>query len=175
ADLTTTPALVLDDKLRQVPGFSLFRRSGSRTANPTSQGVSLRGVGASGASRAVVLADGIPLNDPFGGWVYWGREPVEAIKRVELVQGGESSLYGSDALGGVINVIERTPRDTAFSASFSGGNESTVNASLFSSAVIRGWGVRLGIEAFTTDGYVLVEDDQRGKVDTKAAAKYSTT
>src|SRR4030095_3445806 len=74
-DLSTTAALTVDDALRQIPGFSLFRRSGSRTANPTSQGVSLRGVGASGASRAVVLADGIPINDPFGGWVLLGRGP----------------------------------------------------------------------------------------------------
>ena len=78
-DVAATAALTLDDALRQVPGFTLFRRSGSRTANPTSQGVSLRGVGASGASRAVVLADGIPINDPFGGWVYWGRVPREAV------------------------------------------------------------------------------------------------
>ena len=56
-------------------GFSLFRRSGSRYANPTSQGVSLRGLGASGARRALVLVDGLPLNDPFGGWVYWARVP----------------------------------------------------------------------------------------------------
>src|SRR5713226_9156501 len=62
-DLKTTAALTLDDALRQTPGFSLFRRSGSRTANPTAQGISLRGLGASGASRALVLADGTPLND----------------------------------------------------------------------------------------------------------------
>jgi hypothetical protein len=57
--------LTIDDKLRQVPGFSLLRRSGSQTANPASQGVSLRGLGASGASRALVLVDGIPINDPW--------------------------------------------------------------------------------------------------------------
>ena len=62
--------------LRQVPGFSLFRRTTSRAANPTTQGVSLRGLGASGASRALVLSDGFPLNDPFGGWVYWDRAPA---------------------------------------------------------------------------------------------------
>src|SRR5262249_36210399 len=64
-DLEPTPALSLDDFLRKVPGFTLFRRSSSFVANPTSQGVSLRGVGPSGASRSLVLADGIPLNDPF--------------------------------------------------------------------------------------------------------------
>src|SRR5882724_10323356 len=84
-DLKTTAAVTLDDALRQIAGFSLFRRSGSRTANPTSQGVSLRGLGASGASRALVLADGVPLNDPFGGWVYWDRVPRESISQVEVL------------------------------------------------------------------------------------------
>jgi hypothetical protein len=69
ATLVAAPALTLDDTLRQVPGFTLFRRTGSLVANPTSQGVSLRAVGASGASRALVLDDGVPVNDPFGGRV----------------------------------------------------------------------------------------------------------
>jgi hypothetical protein len=63
-------SMVLDDMLRQVPGFSTYRRSSSLFANPTSQGVSLRGVGATATSRSDVYLDGIPLNDPFGGWVY---------------------------------------------------------------------------------------------------------
>jgi iron complex outermembrane receptor protein len=86
-ELKSTAAGTIDDALRQVPGFSLFRRSGSRFANPTTQGVSLRGLGASGASRALVLADGIPLNDPFGGWVYWGRVPRLSLGRVEVLRG----------------------------------------------------------------------------------------
>jgi outer membrane cobalamin receptor len=96
-DLESTAALTLDDSLRQVPGFSLFRRSSSRTANPTTQaqGVSLRGLGASGASRAAVLADGIPLNDPFGGWVYWDRVPRVSVAEVEVLRGSASQLYGS--------------------------------------------------------------------------------
>lgn len=56
--LLTSAALTADDALRSVPGFSLFRRSSSRVANPTTQGASLRGLAASGASRALVLADG---------------------------------------------------------------------------------------------------------------------
>ena len=105
AALAATAAPTLDDALRQVPGFGLFRRTGSRTANPTSQGVSLRGLGASGASRAVVLVDGLPLNDPFGGWVYWARVPRDAIEQVEVLRGGASNLYGSSALGGVVQVL----------------------------------------------------------------------
>jgi len=73
--IAISPSPAIDDALRQVPGFTLFRRAGSRTANPTAQGASLRGVGGSGASRALVLDDGIPLNDPFGGWIFWGRVP----------------------------------------------------------------------------------------------------
>ena len=85
-DLQNTPALTLDDALRQVPGFSLYRRSSSRVANPTTQGTSLRGLGANGSSRALVLQDGIPLNDPFGGWVYWDRVPTESVATVEIAQ-----------------------------------------------------------------------------------------
>jgi len=174
ADLGTAAAVTLDDKLRQVPGFSLFRRSGSRTANPTSQGVSLRGVGASGASRAVILADGIPLNDPFGGWVYWGRVPREALDRIEVVQGGQSNLYGSDALGGVINLIDRTSREDTISLETSFGNEVTPEGSFFAGGRARGWGAKLGVEGFHTDGYLLVDDEDRGLVDTRAASEYST-
>lgn len=58
-----------DHALRLDPAFSLFRRTDSLGANPTAQGVSLRGIGPSGASRTLVLLDGVPLNDPFGGWV----------------------------------------------------------------------------------------------------------
>src|SRR6266849_10362765 len=74
-EIELSGSLALDDVLREAPGFSLFRRSGSLVANPTSQGVSLRGVGANGASRAEVLLDGVPLNTPFGAWVYWERVP----------------------------------------------------------------------------------------------------
>ena len=83
------------------PGFTLFRRSSSRVANPTTQGVTLRGVSGSGASRTLVLADGMPLNDPFGSWVYWNRIPLAAVDRVEVVRGATGDLYGAGALGGV--------------------------------------------------------------------------
>jgi outer membrane cobalamin receptor len=173
-DLSTTAALTVDDALRQIPGFSLFRRSGSRTANPTSQGVSLRGVGASGASRAVVLADGIPINDPFGGWVFWGRVPRAAISRIESVQGGASSLYGTDALGGVINLISRDARESALSFEASFGNEQTPDISLFAGGRLFQWAGKLSAEAFHTDGYVLVDEAERGRVDTRAGAEHKT-
>jgi outer membrane receptor protein involved in Fe transport len=169
--LTATPALTLDDALRQVPGFSLFRRSGSRVANPTAQGASLRGMGPSGASRTVVLLDGIPLNDPFGGWVYWSRVPRAALDRLEVVEGGASELYGSAALGGVVQALSRTDAP-AITAEASGGNEGTGALSVFAAGRRGGWGARLAGEAFTTDGYVLVSDEVRGSVDTPAGARH---
>ena len=173
-DLSTTAALTLDDALRQIPGFSLLRRSGSRTANPTAQGVSFRGVGPSGASRAVVLEDGVPINDPFGGYVYWGRVPREAVSRIEVVQGGGSSLYGTDALGGVVNIITRDTRQTALSFETSYGNQQTPDFSLFTGGSLFNWAAQLSAEAFHTDGYVLVDEDERGLIDTKAGSEHKT-
>jgi outer membrane receptor protein involved in Fe transport len=130
-ELDSTAAVRMDDVLRQIPGFQLFRRSGSRSANPTSQGVSLRGVGASGASRSLVLADGIPLNDPFGGWVYWGRIPRESLSHIEVMRGGASDLYGTGALGGVIQLLTKPIDTPTLSFDISYGNQNTSNASLF--------------------------------------------
>src|SRR5204862_3002472 len=110
-DLNATAAFRTDDMLRQVPGFSLFRRTTSRTANPTAQGVSLRGLGASGASRALVLVDGVSLNDPYGGWVAWGRVPRAALARAEVLRGGGSDVYGGGAFGGAIQLFLLPPRE----------------------------------------------------------------
>ena len=131
AALDATASGFLDDALRQVVGFSLFRRTGSRTANPTAQGVSLRGLGASGASRALVLADGIPLNDPFGGWVYWARQPRLGVERLEVLRGGAADLYGSGALGGVVQLVSRPAREgRGLEAELSAGGAATFEGTL---------------------------------------------
>jgi outer membrane receptor protein involved in Fe transport len=173
-EVASAPALTLDDLLRQIPGFTLFRRSGSRTANPTSQGVSLRGVGASGASRALVLADGIPLNDPFGGWVYWDRVPRAAVERVEVVRGGASDLYGTTAMGGVINFITRKASHPGLTLDTSYGNEDTPDASLWTGISRGAWNASFSGEVMSTDGYVLAAPSERGSVDTPAASEHET-
>jgi outer membrane receptor protein involved in Fe transport len=170
-ELSTTAAVTLDDALRQVPGFSLFRRSGSRTANPTTQGVSLRGTGASGASRAVVLADGVPLNDPFGGWVYWSRVPRTSVNSIEVLRGGASHLYGSAALGGVVNIFTRKASEPVLLLETSYGNQQTFDASLFAAAHKSKWGASIGAETFHTDGYIIVDERERGRVDTPANSR----
>jgi len=171
-EIAATPALTLDGVLQQVPGFTLFRRTGSRVANPTAQGVSLRGVGASGASRALVLEDGIPLNDPFGGWIYWDRVPREAVGRMEVVRGGVSDLYGSSAMGGVINVMTRKATTSEFSLDTSYGNENTPDGSFWSGIQHGPWTLDLDGEAFNTDGYILVNQQDRGTVDTPANSEH---
>ena len=167
-EIALSGALTIDDVLRQTPGFSLFRRSGSLSANPTSQGVSLRGVGANGASRALVLLDGVPLTSPFGGWVYWNRLPRVSIENVQIYNGGTSDLYGSGALGGVINIKSRTTPATFFDMEASAGNKTTGASSFSGGRAFGKWGVLFSGQALHTDGYVLVPEDQRGSVDTAA-------
>lgn len=162
----------LDDALRQVAGFTLFRRTGSRVANPTSQGVSLRGIGASGASRALVLDDGVPLNDPFGGWIYWGRVPRTALDRVEVMRGGASDLYGSSAMGGVIQFVRR--KSPGLEAEASVGSGELGAASLFAAGEGGAWSGNFAIDFLSTGGYVLVRPEQRGGVDVAADSRHLT-
>jgi outer membrane receptor protein involved in Fe transport len=170
-DVISNPALRVDDVLRQVPGFSLFRRSDSRTANASNQGVSLRGLGGTAASRALVLEDGFPLVDAFGGWVYWDRVPRESISNVEVFRGGASNLYGSDALGGVVQFLTRQPQRPAFSLETSYGNEQSPDLSFWTGTRIHRWDLSLASELFRTNGFILVPTSQRGIVDTPANSR----
>jgi outer membrane receptor protein involved in Fe transport len=173
-DVKASPSLSIDDMLRQIPGFSLFRRSGSRFGNPTTLGVSLRGLGASGASRALVLEDGIPLLDPFGGWVYWDRIPREAIASAEVFRGGSSGLYGSNALGGVIQVFTREPSGPAIKLETSYGNENSPDLSLWAGQKIGKWEGHVESDLYRSDGYILVPSSLRGAVDTPINSEHGT-
>ena len=174
ADLASLPPAPLDDALKTTPGFSLFRRTTSRSSNPTTQGAGLRGLSASGASRALVLADGTPLNDPFGGWVYWSRIPAAAVDRVEVVRGGASDLYGADALAGVVQVLTRRPERPEARVEVDGASHSTGRLSLFAGASHGGWRGAVAGEKFSTDGYVLVPEPDRGSVDARANSRYTS-
>ncbi|HMZ22664.1 MAG TPA: TonB-dependent receptor, partial [Blastocatellia bacterium] len=170
-DVSHAAAQTVDDLLRQVPGFSIFRRSSSVVANPTTQGVSLRGAGATGASRTLVMTDGVPLNDAFGGWVYWDRVPRAAVDRVEVVRGGSSDLYGSDALSGVINVLTR-PSNRVVNAEAGYGTRETSDVTFFAADKWRGFGAAVAGEAFRTDGYFTIAPNIQGTADARAASKH---
>lgn len=167
ANVNAIPALTLADKLRQVPGFGLFRRTSSMNANPTTMGLSLRGLGANGASRALVLEDGIPLNDPFGSWVYWDRVPAAAVQSIEVAEEGASSLYGSEAMGGVVQFFTRQPQPAGLTVDASYGNMNTQDLSLAAGGQLGKWYSTVSGEASQSDGYFLVPTDYRGPVDTR--------
>jgi outer membrane receptor protein involved in Fe transport len=174
AEINTAAAPTIDDVLRQTAGFSLFRRSGSRYANPTAQGVSLRGTGASGASRSVVLFEGVPLNDSFGGWVQWNRVPTIAVERVEVLRGGASSLYGNNSLSGAINILpKKTVENYGFSADVFGGSQKTFSGSTFFGFKKNDWSADFVAASFQTEGYILVDENARGLVDSAAGSKNS--
>ena len=97
----------LDEALASVPAVSLFRRTSSLSANPTTQGVSLRAIAPSGAGRTLVTLDGVPLNDPFGGWVIWSQVPTGSLSGLDIVRGSGAGPYGAGALTGVIQLRER--------------------------------------------------------------------
>ena len=168
SELRHAPAQTLDDVLRQTPAFSLFRRSSSQVAHPTTQGVSLRGIGASGASRTLVLLDGMPLNDPFGGWVQWGKVSRHQLERVEILRGGGAHMWGNQALGGVIYLVSKPPTDRPLSVQVSSGNRTTGELAVSSARKVGGWGIGIDGQLATTAGYPVVRKDQRGTIDQEA-------
>ena len=171
--LRATPAVTLDGALRTAPDFSLFRRSDSLTANPTAQGVSLRGLGPSGASRSLIVLDGVPLNDPFGGWVTWTLVPRESLVRAELVPGGGATAWGNAALGGVVQLFTDPPASAQNRLAATVGDFSTRSAELEISQPAGRGAVQLLGNAFSTDGFPLVAPERRGPIDVAAASHHS--
>jgi outer membrane receptor protein involved in Fe transport len=180
--IEASPAVMADDVLRSsVPSFSLFRRANSVVAQPTTQGVSLRGIGPSGQSRTLVLLDGVPFNDPFGGWVYWTRVPLVSVDRIEVTEDTASGLYGNYAMGGVINIVTSRPTRHTLElkpqyGSFSGANGgsdkgSTPKFDMFASDIWRNVGFAVEASAFNTDGFKTVTTEA-GPVDNNAKVDY---
>jgi outer membrane receptor protein involved in Fe transport len=170
---TDSSSLSVDDALRSSTDFSLFRRNDSMTANPTSQGVSLRGLGPSGASRSLVLLDGVPLNDPFGGWVPWSLVPVDSIASAEIVPGGGASVWGNTALAGVIQLFTARPLPGSGDLVGRAGDFGTRSADLAEAVPLGPGTLELRGEDFATDGTGLVAPGNRGPVDIDAASRHT--
>jgi len=170
--IESSPALLADDILRQVPTFSLFRRASGLVANPTAQGVSLRGVGPSGQSRTLVLLDGIPFNDPFGGWVYWTRVPLVSVDRIEITEGPTSSLYGNIAMGGVINIITSRPTRRTLELKPQYGSRKSPKLDFFASDQWNKVAAAVEGSFLDTDGFPIVAAIERGPIDNNADVVY---
>jgi outer membrane receptor protein involved in Fe transport len=173
ADVQAVPSETLDETLRVISGFSLFRRSSSRYSNPTTHGVTMRGLSASGASRGLILLDGVPLNDGFGGWVTWTRLPSMAIDRVDVERGAEGDVYGSDALGGVVRIV--TPSNVRPNVSFEGqgGSLGFRSADLSAGERYHRWSFFGAGSWVQLDGAIPVVPEARGAIDRPASAKWA--
>ena len=99
----------LEDVLANVAGFQLYRRADSRAANPTTQGASLRALGGNATSRALVLLDGVPLTDPFFGYIPLNAVAPERLDKIRVTRGGGSGPFGQGALAGVIELESGDP------------------------------------------------------------------
>ena len=154
----------LDEALATVPAVSLFRRTSSLGANPTTQGISLRAIAPSGAGRTLVTLDGVPLNDPFGGWVIWSQVAPESLESLDVIRGSGAGPYGAGALTGVIALRERDRQGGVLDASLGeeGGRRIAAAA-----AVGQGRVSIIGSTLYDhSDGYTPVRGPEAGGADT---------
>ena len=135
------------DLLRTVPGFAV---SHSGTTGSQTQ-VRVRGAE---ANHVLVLIDGIRANDPSTGDEFrWETLSTHNVERIEIVRGPQSSLWGSDAIAGVVHVITRSEsQSTGMSAYAEGGSFGAVNGGLHGGTGGEGWSVGYGLESLSTDG-----------------------
>jgi outer membrane receptor protein involved in Fe transport len=171
-DIRQVPGVNMDDRLRVIPGFSLFRRSSSLVAHPTTQGVSLRGIGPTGASRTLVRYDGIPMNDPFGGWVQWTRFSPLELDRVEVSRGAATSVFGDRAMGGAVSMFSRPVDKNRLTGSYEFGNRNTHQATGGFAHLWRRVALSANARAFTTNGYYIVPEVYSGAVDREAFVRF---
>jgi outer membrane receptor protein involved in Fe transport len=107
--IIAAPSGRIEDVLRNVAGFQQFRRSDSRSANPSAQGVTLRALGGNATSRALVLLDGVPVADPFFGYIPLSVIPPETLGTIRVTRGGGSGPFGAGALAGTIELESAAP------------------------------------------------------------------
>lgn len=173
AEVERSPTKTADELLVGIPAFGLFRRSSSMSADPTSQGVNLRGVSLSGISRSLVLVDGVPSNDAFAGWVNWRSVPAIGIQRVEVAPGGSSALYGNYALGGVTQIISRPITPLAAELETEAGSFGTGRVAARLSERAGPVGAAVDGELLTSDGYPVVAEWRRGAIDGDTPSRHA--
>ena len=148
--IENSPVIFADEALRGIAGIYVKR---SKLADRTST-VNLRGF--SGDYRTLVLLDGIPLNDGYNQSVNWGGIPTDAVVKVEVVKGSFSSLYGGNAMGGVINILTEVPKEETFTLKSSYGTYNTfITSASYSNSFLKSkkLSVFLNVTQKSSDGY----------------------
>ena len=167
--ITDNASSRLESVLSDVAGLQQFRRSDSRSANPTSQGISLRGIGGNASSRALLLLDGVPQADPFGGWVAFPAYATGRLGQIRVTRGGGSGYYGPGALAGTVELDSATPgADDPFVGSVTYGSRDSVEAE-GSAALARSSGFATLSGAYARgDGFIPTVAESRGSIDRAA-------
>ncbi|WP_155006606.1 TonB-dependent receptor [Sphingomonas hengshuiensis] len=169
ARLSSTASGRLEDALRDAAGIAQFRRSDSRSAHPTSQGVTLRGLGGNASSRALLTLDGVPQSDPFGGWVAFPAYLPDRLARIRVTRGGGSGYAGPGALAGTIDLESGGPDDLgALQLRGAYGSRESVDASAVGSATLGSGFVTVAGQYARGDGFIPTVAEDRGRVDRAA-------
>ncbi|HEY6049470.1 MAG TPA: TonB-dependent receptor plug domain-containing protein, partial [Sphingomicrobium sp.] len=158
-----SPSHELDQLLKDVPGLQLFRRSDSRSGHPTSQGVTLRALGGNASSRALLVLDGVPQSDPFGGWVNWPAYDPSDLAGIRVLRGGGSVANGPGALAGTIEMTSRT--DAGVSAEIDGGSRKSIDANGRIAIAAGSSIISLSGQGGRSDGFVPITKATRGPAD----------
>ena len=154
----------VDQALSQVPGLSLFRRTDSTAANPTTQGLSLRAIAPSGAGRTLVTLDGVPQNDPFGGWVIWSALSPLDLGGVGVIRGAGAGPYGAGALTGTVALEERVDASGAAAVDVSAGELKTLRGAATADVTAGPGDLLVSASATGSGGWIPVRQG-RGPVD----------
>ena len=163
----------IEDVLRDVAGLTQFRRSDARSANATSQGATLRGLGGNASSRALLVLDGVPQSDPFGGWITWPAYAPERLGSVRVTRGGGSGTYGSGALAGTIE-MESVGTGQGLTGSVAyGSRESADGSAMLSGKLGQGFGF-LSATYARGDGFIPIVAARRGTADIAAPYEQAT-
>jgi outer membrane receptor protein involved in Fe transport len=159
----------IDEVLSREPSFSLYRRQSSVFGNPSAAGVSLRNTGATAASRTLVLLDGVPQNDPFGGWVYWARYDAAALDSVRIVPSSQSAVWGNQSPAGVVQMNSNPAFENRHILKLGGGSQGSVGGSTYHQMTNeeKTRSVAFSAFGFHTDGFYALSPTQRGPVDEK--------
>jgi len=166
-EITFDPAQTVENSLRDVPGLQQFRRSDARSANPTSQGVTLRGLGGNASSRALLILDGVPQADPFGGWVAWPGYDALALGSARITRGGGSVTDGQGAISGTIELFSDTVGDRIeLGAAY--GSRNSVDADLLFGRKLGQGQLTISANYARGDGFIPIIEGQRGSVDRPA-------
>jgi outer membrane receptor protein involved in Fe transport len=161
-----SPSHELDQLLKEIPGLELFRRSDARSGHPTSQGVTLRALGGNASSRALLVLDGVPQTDPFGGWVNWPAYDPEDLAEIRVVRGGGSVANGPGALAGTIEMVSRS--DGGASGEIDGGSRDSFEARGRLGLDAGGGILSLSARGERSDGFIPVTAATRGPADEPA-------